>query len=699
MPQLLNRQKAVVTGAKLADGRGHVNYATSTRDFKRRHHYDDEGRRPEMARVFVDGGMTLYPGFATGGLTPDMANCFKVTGQSGISRRVLLGQLACLTTLRAQTDDDPLGLIRIPHPRLIVLDSELDKLRTTIRENPLARRIYSDLEKECDRLVIVPPVEYKLTGPRLLLRADRILDRVSTLAFMYRLTNRDPYLRRCIAELRSASNFRDWNPNRFTETAEMIHAFALGYDWLYSALSPEERASIRNALFTKGLDVALPLYHREGGWPRDRYYPNIICNSALGLGALAAAGDPKLDSEKPVNDKCAALLKLVVDSIPHGLATYGVEGSWPEGTDYWNVATKYACILFSGLQTALGNDYGLSSFHGVDRAGRFRIHTIGPFGKSFNFGDSEEDPSLAPEMFWLAKRFSNPVYAWSEDRALDAKPTPRTPHVDPYDLAWFAKDAKSPQQPPAWALDSIFRGVDVATMRSSWEDPAAIYVAVKGGDNKAAHAHLDLGSFVLDAGGVRWAADLGPDDYDLPGYLNPRQRWTYFRTRTEAHNTLLVDGENQDLRAESRITRQEAMPDLTWVQIELSRANPGKVKQWIRRVGLAQKQAILVSDSLHSDQPVEVIWGMLTDADITITGQTATLRKGGWNLSAEIRTPRHAVFDMTSVRISPPQAPNTGFRRLIVRLGDKASDLDLSIILTPWKDGQTKPKIAVTFPV
>jgi len=291
--------------------------------------------------------------------------------------------------------------------------------------------------------------------------------------------------------------------------------------------------------------------------------------------------------------------------------------------------------FFSALQTALGNDYGLSSFHGVDRAGRFRIHMTGPAGKVFNFGDAPEDIGLSPEMFWMAKRFGVSAYAWGEQKALE-----RSTHPEAYDLAWFDANAKAPQlQMPPWALDAIFRGLDIACFRSAWDDPNAIYLAVKGGDNKDPHAHLDLGSFVLDAGGVRWAADLGTDDYDLPGYFG-RQRWTYYRARTESHNTLLVDDQNQDVRAEARITRQEFLPDFSWVQIDLSRANPGRVKQWTRRFALAQRQAVLMEDSVRSDQPVEVIWGMMTDADVTVGGQTATLKKSGWVLAAEIRSPR-----------------------------------------------------------
>jgi hypothetical protein len=134
------------------------------------------------------------------------------------------------------------------------------------------------------------------------------------------------------------------------------------------------------------------------------------------------------------------------------------------------------------------------------------------------------------------------------------------------------------------------------------------------------------------------------------------------------------------------------------VQIDLSRANGNKVKQWTRRIGIAQRQAVLIGDSLHSDQPVEIIWGMMTDAEISVSGQTAMLRKNGWNLAAEIRTPRHAVFDIAPLRSAPPQAQNPGFHKLIVRLGDKSTELDLNIVLTPYKDGQAKPKIATQFP-
>ena len=113
-------------------------------------------------------------------------------------------------------------------------------------------------------------------------QSRKVLDRVSTLALMYRITQREPYQRRAMAELRAAANFRDWNPAIFADTAEMTHAFALGYDWLYNALSPEDRGLIRDAIVTKALDQAIPIYQREAGWTRTSYNANIICNAGNG---------------------------------------------------------------------------------------------------------------------------------------------------------------------------------------------------------------------------------------------------------------------------------------------------------------------------------------------------------------------------------------------------------------------------------
>ena len=604
-------------------------------------------------------------------------------------QRLALAYSACLPAF-SQTDQrpldhhtgadaDPLHQLRSAHPRLILLDTDFDRIRILTRENAVARRIYSDLEKECDRILSIPPVEYKFAGPRLQIQTRRAIDRITSLALMYRLSGRDPWLRRAMLELNAAAAFKDWNPGRFIDTAEMACAFAIGYDWLYNALTPEERTTVRDAIVTKALDPVLPVYQHPGAsgasvaWGRDRPHWNLVCNGAFGMAALAVAED--------VPDKSAAVMRGVLESVPHGLQSFTVEGAWPDGPANGEYAMRYACLLFASLDTAVGSDNGLSNARGFDRAGRFRVYTTGPADRTFNFAGSPDDPGAAPELFWMSKRFSSSVLAWIEQKQAE-----RSQHADPLDLAWFERDARPPL-PPAWPLDIVFHTVQVATFRGTWEDPNALFLAVKGGDNKTGRAHLDLGSFVLDAGGVRWAIDPDLGDSQPPAAPPGQTSWV---TRTASHNTLVIDGENQDPRADAVISHQEFAQDLSWVQIDLTRSNGAKLRQWTRRVGLLQRQAALVHDVVRSAQPVDVVWGMVTDADISLNGPNATLKKGAWNLALEIRTPRHAVFDTV------PTGPS--LKKVIVRLGDKTTDLDLSILLTPYRDGQPKPKITGQFP-
>jgi hypothetical protein len=99
---------------------------------------------------------------------------------------------------------------------------------------------------------------------------------------------------------------------------------------------------------------------------------------------------------------------------------------------------------------------------------------------------------------------------------------------------WFPREPTGADAAAEFPLDAHFRGpADLAVFRRAWSNPGAIFVGLKAGENCDHHNHLDLGSFVLDADGQRWAMDLGPDSpgahYDLPGYFdNQLQRWTCF---------------------------------------------------------------------------------------------------------------------------------------------------------------------------
>jgi len=80
-----------------------------------------------------------------------------------------------------------------------------------------------------------------------------------------------------------------------------------------------------------------------------------------------------------------------------------------------------------------------------------------------------------------------------------------------------------------------------------------------------------------------------------------------------------------------------------------------------------------------------------------LSGQTAELQKSGWTLSAEILSPRHAVFDLSPALAPAAQPQNPVVKKLVVRLGEKVTEMDLKVTLTLHRSGQPKPKIAPKF--
>ncbi len=590
----------------------------------------------------------------------------------------LVAVLFVLAPLLSAQSPEPLDTLRKSHPRLIALEPDITRIRRLVKTDPGAREIYESLVREARALAGAPTVEYKIAGPRLLQQSRLCLQRVYTLALLFRLDGDRYYRDRAVKELRAAAYFPDWNPSHFLDTAEMTHAFAIGYDWLYHSLTPEERAWIRRALIDKGLDPAIAVYEKQRGWPTSRFNWNQVCNGGIGIGALAVAGDEPQRANK--------VLRYALRSLPLAMASYAPDGGWAEGPGYWHYATRYTVYFLAALRSALGTDFGFSTAQGFNLAGHFRIFSSGPFGKSFNYADAGDRVEPASEMFWLSRRFARSEYAWQQRQLIR-----QSGRGDALDLVWYRDGAQSPGE-AGWPLNAIFQGVQVAFLRSSWDNPNAIFVGVKGGDNKTNHGHLDLGAFVMDAGRVRWALDLGPDNYNLPGYFG-KQRWTYYRLRTESHNVVLIDGQNQDPAASAAIVAHHAQPGLSWVRIDLSRAYPGKVKRMERTVALVQRRHVMVRDVVQAAQPVEALWRMVTDADVTVEGATAELRKSGWILSARIRSPRDAEFAVVPTAPPQPQAQNEGTKKLVVRLPEKVSSSTIEVWLTPYAASRPKPPL------
>ena len=536
----------------------------------------------------------------------------------------------------------------------MLLDADVAKLRETVKSDPATREVHQALRKQADQIVDEPPAVHRLIGPRLLDQSRLVLRRVTLLAALHRIDGDRKYADRAILEMWTAAGFPDWNPSHFLDTAEMSNALGLGYDWLYSVMTPEDRRIVREAIVEKGLKPGLKIYESKGWWSKSPNNWNQVCNGGLTVGALAIA------------DEVAGPARQVVDaarkSIPIAMKSYAPDGGWEEGPGYWGYATVYNTYYLDALQTALGTDFGLGDLPGFAEAGEFRMHTIGPIGRTFNFADAGDRAGPAPEMLWLAGRFKRPSYAAHE---LALTPPARR---GIFHLIWGLRTAPGASF-GSEALDAAFRRINVACFRSAWGDPKALFVGFKGGDNQAGHSHLDLGSFVLDAQGERWALDLGSDDYNLPGYFG-KNRWDYYRLRTESHNTLLIDDANQDPKAKAPLVRFHSSKDRGHAVADLTAAYaPTVTKAW-RGVARLGSEAVLIQDEVEATRPVKLKWNFHTDARIDAEGGRATLSKKDHKLTLRVVEPVGATFAVEPCNPPKPQKQQPNVHNVCLTIKD-----------------------------
>ena len=577
------------------------------------------------------------------------------------------------------------------HPRLILDDAALVKLRGTVAGDPTLARWEGELNRRAERVLQEPVSRYEIPdGLRLLATSRRVLDRTYLLGLAFRLNGDSRMSARLWLELEAAAAFPDWNPRHFLDTAEMTHAFAIAYDWLYAEWSAEQRAVLKGALVSKGLQLGVDCHRGKsphGWWVRSEHNWNQVCNGGVGLGALAVA------DEQP--ELAGALLEASLRSIQLAVRHYAPDGAWSEGPGYWNYATQYTVGFLAGLQSACGTDFGLSRIPGLSEAGFFPVYSTGPTGRTFNYADGGDSPVRSPAMFWLARRYGQTAF---ETYARHwARP-------QPLDLVWAATsgETKSPLPLP---VARHFRGADVVVFRGSWTDEQATFVGFKAGDNKANHSHLDLGTFVLDSLKVRWVEDLGAENYNLPGYFGAK-RWDYYRLRAEGHNTLVLNPgtePDQNPTAAGSISLFKTSTNISVTVADLSPAYL-RVAETVRRgVALLGGRDVLVQDEVKPRAMTDAWWFWHTQAAVQLEqeGRSALLEFQGRRLRASVIHPATAVFVVQGAQpmeASPQpegQNANPGTRKLAVHWRS-AAPMRLAVVFAPIQEATaavTPPEI------
>jgi hypothetical protein len=615
--------------------------------------------------------------------------------QYNVQRNVLMKLLLLICTVVMFVDTnfvDALPKISLDklsdnHPRLLFSNSDFASIRKTIAADEYLKKQLGVSIASGELLMDEAPDTYKLSGQEhTLLDVSRDMEgRILLLAGLYQLTGDSKFAQRATKEMLSAASFPDWYPTHFLDTAEMTTALGVGYDWLYATLSPTDRLIIHDAIVNKGITPWLSLQEAHA-FHNDHNNWVQVCYGSEAIGALAIADRSSPDDLA----RARQVLDYAQPAMSRIMQLFAPDGGFEEGPVYWNYATTYNVLYIAALETSFGTDFGMSEEPGFSQTANYRIQSIGPIFDYANFGDAEPEAFPAPEMYWFAKRFQNPGFA-AQERLLSAALSGHMSDQSYRESSRFAMlgllweallpaSFKTPSPPP---FLGSFRRVAQAYMRSGWNDQEAWFVGFKGGDAHASHGHLDLGSFVLDAFGYRWAADLGKDNYGLPGYFK-QQRWSYYRMSTEGHNTLTVEGQNEDLDAKAPLLQTGTTADSFFSVANLDQAYKGRLQLWKRGIQLIDRRSVLVQDDVTPAIPVDIVWNFHTAAAIYIAsdGRSATLVQNGATLEARILSPANVRFDIVGTQAPPPQATNNGISNLIICLPKQASSTEIAVLFT-----------------
>ena len=250
-------------------------------------------------------------------------------------------------------------------------------------------------------------------------------------------------------------------------------------------------------------------------------------------------------------------------------------------------------------------------------------------------------------------------------------------------MTWHRPPVAADDLPAGADLPLHWHGGGVAPVgfhRTAWNDPEAAFVALKGGSPATSHAHMDVGAFVFETGGVRWAVDLGMQDYHgleqsgLNLWEHPvRQesdRWKPFRLSHRGHSVPTFNGAPPRVNGHAPIVRFSDRGDLPHTVVDLSALYEDQVARSWRGVALLADGRVLLQDEwTAADRPAEMRWQMLTFAEAAVEGPGFVLRQDGRELRLDVLEPLDEMRLEVVESSAPAQsfdAPNPGLRILVL---------------------------------
>jgi hypothetical protein len=518
------------------------------------------------------------------------------------------------------------------HPRMLVNSGRIELLQTNL--STTHQFIWEVVQAKAEQYLTQSPAgNYGSESPT---RSDG--DAIPWLALTYLMTVDTRYLDKAISWITTVCNYPNWDGDNSLAAGHCLLGVSLGYDWLYHAMTPIQRVTIRDRLaYFAGRMAADKLSDSIKPTHYERYLSNHCQVEYTGL---AAAGFALFGEHVEAED----WIRKAYNIFNEAYEISGEDGSSTEGHQYYGLMTEFQMHFNKMTKEILGIDFYAKSTW-LSNVGNFILYSTLPDFTDDNcvmrYGDTKYNDwvSHGPtyQLFNLASEYRDPHLQWLA-LEMAARGIGTTDRMGWANLLWY-DDTLLPVVPDTLPTFRHFEDTGWITSRSSWNDSDAVMIGFKCGpfhghavqelyDQMTAfhqlvngHGHPDVNHFNMYAYG-KW---LAKDD----AYSKPK--WTAL------HNTIEVNGYGQigegstyfnrdatfRAQATSRIIKAESHPDFDYIigDAENIYKPESGLTSFKRHLVFLKPDVVVVLDELEAQQASQFMWLMHTAGNTAKTGQ------------------------------------------------------------------------------
>ena len=333
-----------------------------------------------------------------------------------------------------------------------------------------------------------------------------------------------------------------------------------------------------------------------------------------------------------------------------------LNGKW--NLNFYTSATN--CIMLAAMESCTGTDNGLSAVDGFKKTGKWILFMEGMNKMAFNYCDCAPSSIAFPPLWYLAHKFNDQSLLYGELMKLnDGRYTSYdSPKYFPMAIVYASKfdlNSIAPPEEKVWSGKGIN---PVVLVHGDWTfTDTDKFLGIKAGRANYSHGHMDVGSFVYDAWGTRWSADLGLQSYgtveniNLPGYTGGfgsydqgAFRWAVFRYNNYNHSTITVNDALHRAGGRAEISSVINTSASKGATIDMTDILSSECESATRTVTLENDTDLVVKDIVKAkyNKAADVRWTMVTRAIPTVEGNRIVLQGASKKLYLKVTSQNNA---------------------------------------------------------